>query len=52
MRSADRILVLHEGEIVEDGDHGRLMKQNGRYAEMFRLQASRYTDPPAEPEEE
>ena len=52
VRSADRILVLHEGEIVEDGDHGRLMKQNGRYAEMFRLQASRYTDPPAEPEEE
>ena len=30
---------------------GSLMKQNGRYAEMFRLQASRYTDPPAEPEE-
>jgi ATP-binding cassette subfamily B protein len=52
VRSADRILVLHEGEIVEDGDHASLMKQNGRYAEMFRLQASRYTDPPAEPEEE
>ena len=52
MRSADRILVLHEGEIVEDGDHASLMKRNGRYAEMFRLQASRYTDPPAEPEEE
>ena len=51
VRSADRILVLHEGEIVEDGDHASLMKQNGRYAEMFRLQASRYTDPPAEPEE-
>ena len=51
VRSADRILVLHAGEIVEDGDHERLMKQNGHYAEMFRLQASRYTDPPAEPEE-
>ena len=51
VRSADRILVLHEGEIVEDGDHASLMKQNGHYAEMFRLQASRYTDPPAEPEE-
>ena len=52
VRSADRILVLHEGEIVEDGDHAGLMKRNGRYAEMFRLQASRYTDPPAEQEEE
>ena len=52
VRSADRILVLHAGEIVEDGDHERLMNRNGRYAEMFRLQASRYTDPPAEPEEE
>ncbi len=52
VRSADRILVLHEGEIVEDGDHGSLMKRNGRYAEMFRLQASHYTDPPAEPDEE
>ena len=52
VRSADRILVLHEGEIVEDGDHASLMKRNGRYAEMFRLQASRYTDPPAEQDEE
>ena len=52
VRSADRILVLHEGEIVEDGDHAGLMKRNGRYAEMFRLQASRYTDPPDQPEEE
>ena len=52
VRSADRILVLHEGEIVEDGDHAGLMERNGRYAEMFRLQASRYTDPPAEQEEE
>ena len=52
VRSADRILVLHEGEIVEDGDHAGLMERNGRYAEMFRLQASRYTDPPAEPDEE
>ena len=52
VRSADRILVLHEGEIVEDGDHAGLMELNGHYAEMFRLQASRYTDPPAEPDEE
>ncbi len=52
VRSADRILVLHEGEIVEDGDHAGLMERNGRYAEMFRLQASRYTDPPTDPEEE
>ncbi len=48
VRSAGRILVLHEGEIVEDGDHAGLMKRNGRYAELFRLQASRYTDPPSD----
>ena len=47
VRSADRILVLHEGEIVEDGDHAGLMQRNGRYAEMFRLQAGRYTDSPS-----
>lgn len=52
MRSADRILVLHEGEIVEDGNHADLMNRNGRYAAMIRLQASRYTDSPAEPGED
>ncbi len=32
VRQADQILVLHEGEIIERGDHTSLMAQNGHYA--------------------
>jgi len=35
---ADEILVLDAGRIVERGSHGALMIQDGRYAEMWRLQ--------------
>jgi ATP-binding cassette subfamily B protein len=42
VRSADRIYVLHEGEIVEDGTHDELMRLGGRYAELFALQAKAY----------
>ena len=44
VRNADRIYVLHEGRVVEDGTHQKLMALNGRYAEMFRLQAAAYAD--------
>jgi len=44
VRTADRIYVLHEGRVVEDGTHHELLALNGRYAEMFRLQAAAYTD--------
>jgi ATP-binding cassette subfamily B protein len=39
VRGADRIYVLHEGEIVEHGTHDELVARNGRYAELFRLQS-------------
>jgi ATP-binding cassette subfamily B protein len=42
VRSADRIYVLHEGEIVESGTHGELMALGGRYAELFTMQAKAY----------
>ncbi len=43
VRMADRIVVLEKGEIIETGTHEQLMKQQGRYEEMFRLQAESYT---------
>ncbi|HVX44320.1 MAG TPA: ABC transporter ATP-binding protein [Mycobacteriales bacterium] len=44
VRSADRILVLHEGRLVEQGDHAHLMRAGGRYARMYRAQSSAYVD--------
>lgn len=44
VRSADRIYVLHQGEIVESGTHDALMAEEGRYAKMFNLQAAAYQD--------
>ena len=32
LRHADRILVMHEGSLVEQGSHSELMKLGGRYA--------------------
>ncbi len=43
VRMADRIVVLEKGEVVETGTHEQLMAQQGRYEEMFRLQAESYT---------
>lgn len=41
-RNADRIYVMENGEIAESGTHDELMKQNGKYAYMFHLQAEKY----------
>lgn len=35
VRSADRIIVLKQGEIIEQGSHESLMTQNGHYAELY-----------------
>ncbi|MDE3110512.1 MAG: ABC transporter ATP-binding protein [Acidobacteriota bacterium] len=42
VRMADRILVLEGGRIAEEGPHDQLVKEGGRYAEMFELQAANY----------
>jgi ATP-binding cassette subfamily B protein len=52
VRSADRIYVLHHGEVVEHGSHDQLMAQAGRYAELFTLQANAYLGPQAVAEED
>ncbi len=40
--SADVILMMEHGRIIERGNHESLMQQNGKYAEMFRKQAEKY----------
>ena len=39
---ADRILMMENGEIIEEGSHEELIDKNGKYAEMFNLQAEKY----------
>jgi ATP-binding cassette subfamily B protein len=46
VRNADRICVLADGQIVEDGTHEQLLDLDGTYATMFRLQAERYLTGP------
>jgi ATP-binding cassette subfamily B protein len=43
VRHVDRIYVLHEGRLVEQGSHDELVAAGGRYAELFALQAAGYT---------
>lgn len=38
---ADRIFMMERGRIIEQGSHEELMKLNGKYAEMYRIQASK-----------
>ena len=42
VRLADRIFVLENGTILESGSHEQLMEIDGRYAELFNLQAEAY----------
>lgn len=42
VRMADRILVLDNGKLIEIGSHEELLNKNGRYAELFLLQAKGY----------
>ena len=40
IRSADRIILIDEGEIKEEGTHEQLMQANGKYAELYRYSES------------
>jgi len=48
VEASDRIIVLHEGKIIEEGDHQTLMQGGGHYAELyntyFRHQSLEYVD--------
>ncbi|MET7685437.1 ABC transporter ATP-binding protein [Streptomyces sp. NPDC005423] len=48
VRSADRILVVEDGHIVEHGTHTELLAADGRYAELYRTQ---FAEGPGEPDE-
>lgn len=41
-RLADRIILMENGQIVEQGTHDELLKAQGRYAKMWKMQASQY----------
>lgn len=41
-RMADRIILIQNGKVAEDGSHKELMKNNGIYAKMFEMQSGRY----------
>ncbi len=42
VRMADRIVVLHEGKLLEHGTHEELLAANGQYSELFQMQAAGY----------
>lgn len=41
-RLADRIIMLEDGSVVEEGTHEELLKLNGKYAAMWKAQAGAY----------
>jgi ATP-binding cassette, subfamily B, bacterial len=56
VRRAQRIVVLEHGRITEQGTHEELLTLGGRYAELFELQARRFSagdeEEPEEPEDD
>lgn len=48
-RFCDTIAMFKGGEMVEYGTHDELLKKDGAYAEMFRVQAQYYVEDGAEP---
>lgn len=41
-KDADRIILLEHGQIAESGTHSQLLENDGRYAQMWRVQAEKY----------
>jgi ABC-type multidrug transport system fused ATPase/permease subunit len=39
IRSVDRILVLHAGEIVQEGTHDELVNRDGLYRQLYEMQS-------------
>lgn len=45
LRSADRIVTIEQGQLVEDGTHESLIESGGRYASLWRLQSGELATP-------
>jgi ATP-binding cassette subfamily B protein len=48
IRNADRIIVLQNGEIIEQGSHAQLMQQCGFYAKLYNMNYASFDDIPDE----
>jgi len=44
VKNADKTLMLENGKIIEQGSHRELMQLNGKYAELYKMQAKRYLE--------
>jgi ATP-binding cassette subfamily B protein len=48
IRGADRIIVLQNGEVIENGNHDQLMAQQGLYSRLYNMNYSSFDDIPDE----
>ena len=48
-RFCDRILLMEQGHIVEEGTHDALMARNGQYAKLYKIQSKYYKQTDAIP---
>ena len=48
IRNADRIIVLQDGRMIENGSHDELMRAGGLYARLYRLNFASFDDLPTE----
>jgi len=44
VKNADKTLMLENGKIIEQGSHRELMRFDGKYAELYKMQAKRYLE--------
>jgi len=44
VKNADKILLLEKGKIIEQGTHNDLILKKGKYADLYHIQANRYTN--------
>ena len=42
IKDAERIVVIDKGILIEDGSHESLIKKDGKYAKLYKIQAERY----------